>query len=70
VTRVQAAEKKLLDRPDDIAGWVVLVEGTTDDAVRRAYDATLGSATFAAARAEPRGTLSTYQLVFALSREG
>jgi hypothetical protein len=70
VTRVQAAEKALLDRPDDVARWVVLIEGTGDAAVRGACGTVLTPAAVAAAGAEPGLALATYRLVFALSRDG
>jgi hypothetical protein len=70
VTRVQAAEKQLLDRPDELARWVVILEGRDETAVERACDAALGDAALTAVGAAPDVVRGTYRLVLALGREG
>ena len=70
VTRVQAAEKKLLDRPDELARWVVIVEGRDENAVDRACAATLAATALTTYGAMPDVVAGTYRLAFALGREG
>ena len=70
VTRVQAAEKKLLDRPDELARWVVIVEGRDDGAVEGACDMTLATSRLDAHGAAPEIVRGTYRLALALGREG
>lgn len=70
VTRVQAAEKKLLDRPDDVARWVVLVEGAEGAGLDRACGDVIPPPALVAHGAMPDVDIATYRLAFVLSRDG
>jgi hypothetical protein len=67
VTRVQAAEKALLDRPDDVARWVVLVEGTDGAVLDRACAGLIPREALVGHGATPDLDLGLYRLVFALT---
>jgi len=69
VTRVRAEEKKLLDRPDDLARWVILVEGAEVSAVDSACGVQLAAETLARHGAEPRAVTGNYRLDVALVHE-
>jgi hypothetical protein len=68
VTRVQAAEKKLLERPDDVARWVLLVEGPDGALLDRACGEGVPPEALVAHGAAPDVDRAVYRLVFALSR--
>jgi hypothetical protein len=70
VTRVQAAEKALLDRPDDLARWVVLVEGTDGPVLERACAGLLPPEALVAHGATPDIDFGLYRLVLALAAGG
>jgi hypothetical protein len=67
VTRVRAAEKALLDRPDDVARWVLLVEGVSGDALDRACAAFVPPDALVRNGATPDLDVGVYRLVLALS---
>jgi hypothetical protein len=67
-TIVRTAEKRLLDRPDALARWVVLVEGNDAAAVEAAQTAVLAPAALAAQGAEDEVLVAVYQLAFSLDR--
>ncbi|MBI1737436.1 MAG: hypothetical protein HYR51_19870, partial [Candidatus Rokubacteria bacterium] len=60
---------RLLDRPDELARWVVIVEGRDEATVERACGATLAPAALTAQGATADVSRGTYRLVLALSRE-
>jgi len=70
VTRVQAAEKKLLDRPDELARWVVMIEGTDPAVVDRACAGILAAPALASHGAVPDAAVGSYRLVYALAKAG
>jgi hypothetical protein len=70
VTRVRAAEKALLDRPDDMAQWVLLAEGVSGQVLERACATVAAHEALAEHGAMPDIDLGVYRLVFALTPNG
>lgn len=66
MTVVRTEEKKLLDRPDTLARWVVMVEGLDAETVAGACEAQLGDEVLTRHGAAPDRALAVYRLVFAL----
>jgi hypothetical protein len=66
MTVVRTAEKKLLDRPDTLARWVVLVEGLEAETVADACGTVLGDEALTRHGAAPDRSLAVYRLVYAL----
>jgi hypothetical protein len=69
-TAVPADEKKLLQTPDAMARWLVLIEGVDREAVAAAEAAGLGDSALRAAGAASAIQRGVYQLSFAMSRPG
>jgi hypothetical protein len=67
-TRVQTAEKKLLDQPDALARWVVLLEGSEASAVETAASEVLGAEALARHGATADAQRAVYQLNYSLRR--
>jgi hypothetical protein len=65
-TTVKTAEKAIRDRPDEVARWVVLVEGIDAEIVARACRQALGPATLEAQGAEPGAITGIYRLHYIL----
>lgn len=61
-TTVKTAEKAIRDRPDEVARWVLLVEGSDADLVGRASREALGAKTLEARGAEPGAITGIYAL--------
>lgn len=68
MTIVRTAEKKLLDRPDTLARWVVMVEGLDPELVEGAVRALLDTEHLTRHGAAPDMSLALYRLVYALAR--
>ncbi|MBI4589210.1 MAG: hypothetical protein HY725_10255 [Candidatus Rokubacteria bacterium] len=68
-TRVPTEERKLRTQEDDIARWVVLVEGTESEAVEAACHDHLSPNALGRRGASGEIALSLYRLLFCLSRE-
>ncbi|HKZ06900.1 MAG TPA: hypothetical protein VJU81_15665 [Methylomirabilota bacterium] len=68
MTVVRTAEKKLLDAPDTLARWVVMVEGVTAEAVERVCADLLDAEHLTRHGAAGDGSLAVYRLVFSLRR--
>lgn len=66
MTVVRTAEKKLLDKPDTLARWVVMVEGLDPETVAGACDAGLGDEALTRHGAAPDRSLAVYRLVYTL----
>lgn len=66
MTVVQTAEKKLLDQPDTLARWVVMVEGLDAETVAGACRAVIGDEALARHGAAPDRSLAVYRLVYTL----
>lgn len=69
-TTVRTAEKKLLDRPDALARWVIILEGSDQAAVEAAAAAVLTPSALPANGADGEVLTGVYQLAFSLDREG
>jgi hypothetical protein len=65
-TTVKTAEKSIRDKPDEVARWVLLVEGTDADIVRRACAEALGSKALEAHGAESGSITGIYALHYVL----
>ncbi len=65
-TTVKTAEKSIRDKPDEVARWVLLVEGTDADIVQRACAEALGAQALEAHGAEPGAITGIYALHFVL----
>ena len=68
MTIVRTAEKKLLDKPDTLARWVVMVEGLDPELVEGAVRALLDTEHLTRHGAAPDVSLALYRLVYALAR--
>lgn len=68
MTVVRTAEKKLLDTPDTLARWVVMVEGLDPELVEGAVRALLDTEHLTRHGAAPDVSLALYRLVYALAR--
>ena len=68
MTVVRTAEKKLLDAPDTLARWVVMVEGVTAEVVERVCADLLDAEHLTRHGAAEDVSLAVYQLVFSLRR--
>lgn len=68
MTVVRTAEKKLLDKPDTLARWVVMVEGVTAELVERVCADLLDAEHLTRHGAAGDVSLAVYQLVFSLRR--
>lgn len=67
-TRVPTEERKLRDREDEVARWVVLVEGTEPEAVEAACRDHLSPEALGRRGAAADTVLGVYRLLFCLSR--
>ena len=65
-TTVKTAEKSIRDKPDEVARWVLLVEGTDADIVQRACAEALGAKALEAHGAEPGAITGIYALHYIL----
>jgi hypothetical protein len=65
-TTVKTAEKDIRDKPDEVARWVVLVEGIDSDVVGHACREALDAKTLEARGAEPGAITGVYALHFVL----
>jgi hypothetical protein len=68
MTIVRTAEKKLMDKPDTLARWVVMVEGLDPELVEGAVRALLDTEHLTRHGAAPDVSLALYRLVYALAR--
>ena len=68
MTIVRTAEKKLTDKPDTLARWVVMVEGLDPELVEGAVRALLDTEHLTRHGAAPDVSLALYRLVYALAR--
>jgi hypothetical protein len=68
MTVVRTAEKKLLDKPDALARWVVMVEGLTAEIVERVCVELLDAQHLTRHGAAPDMSLAVYRLVYSLAR--
>jgi len=68
MTIARTAEKKLLDKPDELARWVVMVEGVGPEIVEGTVRDLLDAEHLARHGAAPDISLALYRLVYALSR--
>jgi hypothetical protein len=68
MTIVRTAEKKLLEKPDTLARWMVMVEGLDPELVEGAVRALLDTEHLTRHGAAPDVSLSLYRLVYALAR--
>jgi len=66
-SRTETAEKKLRDRPDDIADWVLLIDGYDRNAVTAVRDDHLSAATLQQHGARPGPTAALYELEHCVS---
>ena len=66
-SRTESAEKKLRDHPDDIADWVVLVEGYDSQAVAEAEFKDLSSQSLSDNGAEPEVRANLFRLLHCVS---
>jgi len=67
-TTVKTDEKKLLQTPDAMARWLVLLEGVDHDMLARATQQVLSDSTLHDAGAEGEIDRRDYQLGFVMSR--
>ena len=67
-TKVPTEERKLRDREDEVARWVLLVEGIETDAVESACRHHLSPEALGRRGASPETALGVYRLLFCLSR--
>lgn len=67
-TRVRTEERKLRDREDDAARWVVLVEGTESETVEAACQDHLSPEALGRRGAAPETALAVYCLLYCLRR--
>jgi hypothetical protein len=67
-TTVKTDEKKLLQTPDAMSRWLVLVEGVDRDTVAHACRETLGDAAIRSAGADGAIERGEYQFGFAMTR--
>ncbi len=67
-TRVPTEERKLRDREDEVARWVVLVEGADGEAVETACRDHLSPEALGRRGASPETALGVYRLLYCLSR--
>ena len=65
-TTVKTEEKNIRDKPDELARWVVLVEGIDTDIVERACREMLDAQTLAGHGAEADAILGVYRLHYIL----
>ena len=65
-TTVKTAEKSIRDKPDEVARWVLLVEGIDADIVQRACADALGAAALERRGAEPGAITGVYLLHYVL----
>ena len=65
-TTVKTAEKSIRDKPDEVARWVLLAEGTDADIVRRACAEALGAKALESHGAEPGSITGIYALHYVL----
>ncbi len=65
-TTVKTAEKAIRDKPDEVARWVLLVEGSDADIVGRACREALDAKTLESHGAEPGSIAGVYLLHYAL----
>jgi len=65
-TTVKTEEKNIRDKPDELARWVVLVEGIDTDIVEGACREVLDAKTLASHGAEPDAILGVYRLHYIL----
>jgi hypothetical protein len=68
MTVVRTAEKRLLERPDTLARWVVMVEGLGADTVEGACQSLLDPQHLTRHGAAPDLSLAVYRLVYSLAR--
>ena len=68
MTVVRTAEKTLLERPDTLARWVVMVEGLGADTVEGACQSLLDAQHLTRHGAAPDLSLAVYRLVYSLAR--
>jgi len=67
-TQVRTEEKKLRDRPDELARWVILLEGIDAGVVEAAGASLLGPAELTRRGATDAGALAVYRLQYCLER--
>jgi hypothetical protein len=65
-TRVKTEEKNLLDKPDDVVRWVLLLEGTDGPTLERACAEIFATPALTANGALSDVSAATYQLVYTL----
>jgi hypothetical protein len=65
-TRVPTTERRLRDREDEVAAWVVLIDGIDAESVQTALRAHLSPALLESAGAVPGSTQGLYRLQYAL----
>jgi hypothetical protein len=65
-TTVKTAEKSIRDKPDEVAHWVLLVEGIDADIVQRACADALGAAALERRGAEPGAITGVFLLHYVL----
>ena len=65
-TTVKTAEKSIRDKPDEVARWVLLLEGINPDVVGRACREALGATTLETHGAEPGAITGLYALHYVL----
>ena len=63
---MKTAEKSIRDKPDEVARWVLLVEGTDADIVQRACVEILGATALEAHGAEAGAITGIYALHYVL----
>jgi len=61
-TTVKTAEKEIRDKPDEVARWVVIVEGSDAGIVGRACREALDASTLESRGAEPGASTGVYAL--------
>lgn len=66
-SRTETAEKKLRDRPDEVADWVVLVEGYDEAALAAVRNGDLSAARLTEHGAAPGATFAPYRYLHSLS---
>ena len=66
-SRTETEEKRLRNQPDDIADWVILVDGYDAEAVKSLRDGVLSQARLEQHGAAPIQTVGIYNLVHAIS---
>jgi hypothetical protein len=67
-TLVPTEERRLRSQPDQVAAWVVLVDGLEADLVGAACREDLGADALARQGAAPGAALAVYRLLFSLAR--